>query len=240
MPSLSLCPREPASWPAPSGSGGGRASARASVLGSILVDHLVNGAGLFLGVLVLPLLLDLPPWLHSAVAAAFVVFVAALVTVALVRRGGPPAEPARGAGAPLRAGLAEVRANLRLGLAAVGSRRLLARSALASLVAWLLEIQVVLLTLHAFGIAVPWGVCVLVLVAANLALVAPFAPPGNFGTLEVGAMLALMGAGVAKEPALAFALGYHLLQVVPLALGGLVLAGRSLLSASPVPEQAGS
>ena len=75
------------------------------------------------------------------------------------------------------------------------------------------------------------------LMAVNLALVVPFAPPGNFGTIEVGATLALMESGVPKEHALAFALAYHFLQVIPLALGGLALAGRSLLRGAPLPHQ---
>ena len=75
----------------------------------------------------------------------------------------------------------------------------------------------------------PFGASLLVLMAVNLALVVPFAPPANLGTLELGATLALMEYGVPKEHALAFALVYHLLQVIPIGVGGLTLAGRSLL-----------
>ncbi len=94
------------------------------------------------------------------------------------------------------------------------------------------------LTLRAFDIPVPFGASLLVLMAVNLALVVPFAPPANLGTLEVGATLALMEYGVPKEQALAFALVYHLLQVIPIGVGGLVLAGRTLLSRpQAVPQQ---
>ena len=52
----------------------------------------------------------------------------------------------------------------------------------------------------------------------------PFAPPGNMGTLEVGATLALVEVGIAKSRALAFALCYHFLQVIPIGILGLLLA----------------
>jgi uncharacterized membrane protein YbhN (UPF0104 family) len=104
------------------------------------------------------------------------------------------------------------------------------------MVAWVLEMGVVSFTLWAFGIHVPFGVSLLVLMAVNLALVVPFAPPANLGTLELGATLALMEGGVPKGQALAFALVYHVLQVIPIGVGGLVLAGRSLLRGVPVPQ----
>jgi uncharacterized membrane protein YbhN (UPF0104 family) len=79
-------------------------------------------------------------------------------------------------------------------------------------------------------------VSLLVLMAVNLALVVPFAPPANLGSLEVGATLALMESGVPKERALAFALVYHLLQVIPIGFAGLSLASRTLLRAAPAPK----
>ena len=90
--------------------------------------------------------------------------------------------------------------------------------------------------MRAFDIQVPLGVSALVLVGVNVAMVVPFAPPANFGTVEVGATLALLEYGVSKEHALAFALVYHLLQVLPIGVGGLVLASRSLLQPVPVAQ----
>ncbi len=215
---------------------------RASILGSIVLDHLVNAAGMFLGIAALPLVLNLPTWLHSAIWLAVVVFAAAGSAVFLLR---PKAGQAVPEGAPSGDGrvagaIASFLAHVRLGLTAMTDRRALARSLLASVLAWLLEIHVVFFSLRAFDIQVPFGVSLLVLMAVNLALVVPFAPPGNFGTIEVGATLALMEWGVPKEQALAFALAYHFLQVIPLALGGLALAGRSLLRGTPVPDKVGS
>jgi len=76
-----------------------------------------------------------------------------------------------------------------------------------------------------------------VLVAVNLALAVPFAPPGNLGTLELGATLALVEFGVPKERALAFALCYHFLQVIPVGIIGFWTMSRGATPRS-APEAA--
>jgi glycosyltransferase AglD len=58
----------------------------------------------------------------------------------------------------------------------------------------------------------------LILVTINIAIALP--SPGNLGTLEAGAVLALHFLGVAKGPALAFALLYHASHLVPVILLG--------------------
>jgi predicted dehydrogenase/uncharacterized membrane protein YbhN (UPF0104 family) len=213
---------------------------RATILGSIVLDHLVNATGLFTAIAVLPLLLDTPAWLDSGIWLALALFAAAMGLVFFARP--KPGSPALGGTSVPRGRVAAAvggfLARARLGLTAVSDRRALGRSYGASLVAWLLEILVVFAALRAFDIQVPTGVSVLVLVAVNVAMIVPFAPPANFGTVEVGATLALLEYGVSKERALAFALVYHLLQIVPIGVGGLVLASRSLIQpASGVVHQ---
>jgi predicted dehydrogenase/uncharacterized membrane protein YbhN (UPF0104 family) len=211
---------------------------RAAIFGSIVLDALVNAVGMFLGIALLPFVLDLPGWLHSGIWAAIAMFSAFAVLVFLLRP--KPGQPTPGAAreptASMGGAIGGFLARARLGLAAVLDRRALLRSLGASLVAWGLEMTVVSLTLRAFHIAVPLGVTLLVLMAVNLALVVPFAPPANLGSLEVGATLALMESGIPKERALAFALVYHMLQVIPIGFAGLSLASRSLLRPAPVPR----
>jgi glycosyltransferase AglD len=211
---------------------------RATILGSILLDHLVGATGLFTMIALLPLVLDFPGWLNSGIALALGVF-ATLVGLVFFVRPRPGTPSLSGTSIPhgtVAAAVGGFLARARLGLTAVSDRRALARSYGTSLVAWLLEIVVVFAALRAFDIHVPLGVSVLVLVAVNVAMVVPFAPPANFGTVEVGATLALLEYGVSKEHALAFALVYHLLQILPIGVGGLVLASRSLIQPLPVPQ----
>ncbi len=85
-----------------------------------------------------------------------------------------------------------------------------------------------MIAMRAVGLNLPVAAAILVLLAVNLALALPFAPPGNLGTLEWGATLALLGFGVSKEQALAFGLVYHFLQILPIGLLGLLFAGGSV------------
>jgi uncharacterized protein (TIRG00374 family) len=116
-------------------------------------------------------------------------------------------------------------AKVRHGLLASREPRALAASFGVSLVAWTLEVNVTALSMKAVGLDLPLSAIFLVLVAVNLALAFPLAPPGNIGTLEISATLALVEFGVPKEKALAFAVVYHLLQVVPIGILGLAFAG---------------
>jgi hypothetical protein len=70
---------------------------------------------------------------------------------------------------------------------------------------WALEIVVIAITLRAVGLRLPVSAAFVVLLAVSLALALPFAPPGNVGTLEVGATLALVGFRRAKGRGLGLA-----------------------------------
>jgi uncharacterized protein (TIRG00374 family) len=117
---------------------------------------------------------------------------------------------------------------VRNGFLASRDPRALAVSVGASFVAWGLEINVASFSLRAVGLHLHLTAAILVLVAVNLALAIPFAPPGNIGTLELGAILALHEFGVPKEQALAFAICYHLLQVVPICILGFIFVTRDV------------
>ncbi len=83
--------------------------------------------------------------------------------------------------------------------------------------AWLLDICVISLSMHAVAIPVRLDGPLLVILIVNLAIAIP-AAPGNIGTLELAATFALTTLGVQQERAAAFALLYHGVQLVPLVL----------------------
>lgn len=202
---------------------------RTAIFGSIVLDHLVNAAGLLTGLAVLPLFIGVPDWIQSGGWVALALFAVGATAVALLRPSDKAIlDPSR-EGLPVRR-IASVLARIRQGLTGARHPRALGLSFGASLVAWALEVNVTGLALRAMGLQLPLSAVFLVLLAVNLALVFPVAPPGNLGTLELGATLALLGFGVSKERALAFALCYHLLQVVPIAIMGGFFASRMGLS----------
>lgn len=198
---------------------------RTSVLSSIVLDHLVNAAGLLLAVALLPLIIEVPLWVRPGALAALALFAAGAILVFAVRprrrEAGAPA-----ASLPVRS-LAGLLANARLGLAATARPRALALSFAAALASWAVEGNVTAVSMKAVGLPLSYSTALLVLLAVNLALAFPLAPPGNIGTVEVGATLALVGLGVPKEQALAFGIVYHVLQVAPIGALGILFATRS-------------
>jgi uncharacterized protein (TIRG00374 family) len=199
---------------------------RATLLGSIVLDHLVDAAGLLTGLALLPFFMGVPDWVRAGSWIIFGLFVVVSMLVAALR---PRAD---GSTTP-PGGLLRLRrfSNLLLkvqhGLTGARQPRALVKAYGASLVGWTLEVNVVALALKAVGVELPMAAAFLVLAAVNLALVFPVAPPGNLGTVELGATLALVEVGVPKEKALAFAICYHMLQLIPIAVMGVFFAGRS-------------
>ncbi len=99
-------------------------------------------------------------------------------------------------------------------LRAVHAERSWVRSLLWSLFSDTVDLLLVALCLRALGIAVHPAVWAMVLLSVNFALLLP-STPGNLGVLEAGAVVALVAAGVPPEAALAFALVYHAIQLIP-------------------------
>jgi uncharacterized membrane protein YbhN (UPF0104 family) len=81
------------------------------------------------------------------------------------------------------------------------------------------------LCLHAVGADLWPGAWLVVLLAINVAILVP-STPGHVGVMEAGALAALLALGVPPERALAGAVLYHAVQLVPGTALGLVSLGR--------------
>jgi len=102
------------------------------------------------------------------------------------------------------------------GLQASTPGRIAAMSAL-SLLGWATELGMLLLFQTAFHLVPSLRTAVLTLVGINAAIVIP-SVPGNFGTFEAGASMALIMGGAPRDVAVTYALTYHLSHVVPVTL----------------------
>jgi uncharacterized protein (TIRG00374 family) len=103
-----------------------------------------------------------------------------------------------------------------------------ARALLLSLLAWTCEIAMIVLAARAVGLKFSFPLATIVLLGINLAMALP-STPASAGPFEGATVAVLMFAGVGKGPALAFALFYHALQVIPVTVAGiaaLLLAKR--------------
>jgi len=78
----------------------------------------------------------------------------------------------------------------------------------------------------------PWVAAPLVLLALNLAIAVP-TTPGHVGAFEAAVVVALELLGCARPAALAFALVYHALMVLPVTAVGIVVFWRLRRAAEP-------
>jgi uncharacterized membrane protein YbhN (UPF0104 family) len=102
------------------------------------------------------------------------------------------------------------------GLSASTPKRVLAMAVL-SLAGWGVELLMLLMFQSAFHLGPSFYLALLTLVGINAAIVIPTLP-GNFGTFEAGATMALVMGGAARDVAVLYALTYHLTHVIPVAL----------------------
>jgi uncharacterized protein (TIRG00374 family) len=96
------------------------------------------------------------------------------------------------------------------------------------LLVWAADLGEVMAVLYAVDIHLPVAAGLLILLTLNLTIMVP-STPAQVGALEAGALWALDLLQVSHEPALAFALLYHLLQVIPLIAAGLIFELRLVL-----------
>ncbi len=187
----------------------------ADVAAVAIAEKLLDAVTILLVVAPVPWLLPgLPAWVTDSIlicaAVAVVAFIGLYVAVGRLK------EP-RSWFARFIAGMHVLHSPRRL---------LLAMAAL--FVVWIADWVMIWLVAYAVGIAMPVAAGLLILFTLNLAITAPSTPAG-VGALEVGVLAATRLLGIPDEPALAFALLYHALQIVPLVVVGLALEWRLVL-----------
>jgi peptidoglycan/xylan/chitin deacetylase (PgdA/CDA1 family)/uncharacterized membrane protein YbhN (UPF0104 family) len=191
----------------------------ATLTATAFIDHLLGSVALFAALGLLAALAPVPLWLRSAGTVASAGAAAALVALWLLRPRGDMPHPIE------TKGLRGVVARSRQGLVAVGRPRALVISWTFAFAGWGAEVLIGYLSLRAFGLHADAESSLLVVIATTLSAAASVSP-GNAGAFELACVLALGSLGVAREPALAFAIGYHAVHLVPVALlgGGWLLA----------------
>jgi glycosyltransferase 2 family protein len=113
-------------------------------------------------------------------------------------------------------------ARLIAGMHVVRDWKRMALSIITLVLTWTADLIAVTLVLHAVGITISIGGAMFILFTFNLAVAVP-ATPGQIGTLQVGALAATSILQIPEEPALAFALLYQAMQLIPLLIVGLIL-----------------
>jgi uncharacterized membrane protein YbhN (UPF0104 family) len=195
-------------------------------------EKLLDGISMLILVAPVPWLLPgLPAWVAGAIALcaaiAIALFVALVIAVPRIGRAAREGAPQPGAIRRFIAGMHGLRSPRRV----LGSLGVL-------MLTWAFDLGEVTCVLYAVGIDLPIAAGLLILFTLNLTIMVPSTPAG-VGALELGAIVALDLLHVPRAPALAFALLYHALQVVPIIIVGLSLELRLVLGRdreASVPE----
>lgn len=190
--------------------------------GAAVTDKLLHAVSLLALAAPLPLLLPaLPVWVNDSLVACAVIATCVLVAIyiAVGRVRGRDERAPRSWFARTIAGMAAVR----------DPRRLAATLGVLALV-WTVDLLTILTVLHAVHVTLPASAALFILFALNLVIAVPVTP-ANVGTLQLGALAATQLLGVPDEPALAFALLYHAIQIIPLLLVASVLEFRLMIPA---------
>ena len=187
--------------------------ARATALGTVALDHSVNGVVMFAFAALLPALLPVPRWMAVVVWLGMAGAVALVLTFLWLAKHPESLPSGRLANAVARA---------RSGLMAARNPAAVAQAAMFSALAWSLEIVVTMLALAAFHLPHGLPQAMGVIFGVNLALAIP-SPPASLGNFELGAGTALVALGGDPGHAAAFAIGLHAIQLLPtLVMGGLM------------------
>jgi len=202
---------------------------RATALGTVALDHSVNGVVMFAFAALLPALLPVPRWVAAAVWVGMAGAIGLALTLLWLAKHPESVPSGR---------IAHAVAHARSGLMGARNPRAVAEAATFSALAWCLEICTTLLVLSAFHLPHDLPHAMGVIFGVNLALAIP-SPPAALGNFELGAGTALVAFGGDAGDAAAFAIGLHAVQLLPaLVMGGLLLG--TFRKSGPVAPPAGA
>lgn len=209
----------------------------ATLVAAAALDYVIGAAALVPLLALLALATPLPAWAeHTLLGLAVLSALGGLgVWLLRPRRAGPGLPHAHGhPGAPRRGKVADLVHRLRDGFEAAHAPWAIAASVGWGLAGWAAEVVIAWCSLAAVGLPPTLGAASLAVVASTAANVVAVSP-GNAGPFELAVVVALAGLGIDREPALAFALLYHLVHLAPVAVIGGAVLWREARRAGPAP-----
>ena len=195
---------------------------KTTVLGTLVLDRVFEGVGMFVVLVALPFMLETPDWMRQGTLVFVIMMTAILALLILLVRSEserwitwlPVSEK-------WTSFLQTMVGKLKEGFKTLNNAWTTAVVLLISAAVWFIQGYMVQLCLRSIGLHFGLDHALFILMVINLAIMAP-AAPGNIGTFEFSAMLALGYLGVDRAPALSFALIYHFVQMIPLTLAGIL------------------
>lgn len=207
---------------------------RATILGTEIVDRWLDWWGWIPTFIVVCLVTTPPSWLYKALGIFGAVLTAwAAAMVILTRRRYEPKPGSK---------FGQIWSAIQTGIVSFRSPRTWLIALFVAPLPWLWETGAIVFLARAFGIDLGPVEAFSVLIGFNLATVVP--SPGGIGPIEAGGTAALVFFGVDQSQALALMIVYHLTQLVPAIVTGVVilvaegerLFGRDQSVSEPVAE----
>jgi uncharacterized membrane protein YbhN (UPF0104 family) len=191
------------------------------ILGSIVLERVIDISVLAIGVALASLVLGAPAWIVevSLLAAIAGILAVVLLSTGLIGRLGRLI--GRFGRLRMMAFLGRAIGEVAAGATVIGRGGPVMLAIGLTVLSWLLEGTVYWLAAAAVGVQVPPTAALLVAAGTVLATAIPSAP-AYVGTFELAATTLAVAFGVPAADALAWAVVAHVVTVVPLAIGGLV------------------
>lgn len=195
-----------------------------TVLGTTVLDHCMDALGSVPLLIVLPIMMNVPHWIHMV---SWALFASLAVLLLLIKWVTHPDRLQRVSQWENRPGiwgwLARTLQKFGQGFSLLGSVKAFALAEFWSILSWLVQACLAVLVAKAVGLELSLAQGFLVVIGINLFCLVP-STPGAFGTFEAGAVIGLTFLGVDPTQASLFAVLLHLIEVAPVALVGMLCA----------------
>ncbi len=210
---------------------------------TVMLETLLDGLSLMVFLAGASVMLVLPDWLQRGQTYGAVVitaiFALLVASIALRDRLGRKVERLRTRLSDRwHTRVSHLWTNFQEGVSSLRSIRHLILALVTSFASWLGQLAVISLLLYAFGLVLPTGAALVLMVMNTLLLVIPITP-GNVGTYQVATVVGLSLFGVDKTDAVSYGIVLQATTYVPIACVGLyhyVRYARTLSGVRPDKE----
>lgn len=210
---------------------------------TVVLEALLDGLSLVLFMMGASAALVLPEWLERGERWGIIVILGLLAVVFLTvqfrdKVGSTLQRLEARLPRPVYVRVDRIWSNLSEGLAALRSLKHLTLAFFCSVASWLGNLAVISLLLFAFGLTLPAGAALVLMIVNTMLLVVPITP-GNIGTYQVACVLGLSLFGVPKTDAVSYGLVLQAASFLPIAAVGTYHYLRSPWSLSDSQREAG-
>jgi uncharacterized protein (TIRG00374 family) len=195
---------------------------KTTVIGSAALDRIFEGIGMFILLVIMPLIMDTPDWMKKGTLGFIIFFSILLIGLILFMKVNPDTIIKY---IPLsdktNAFLKGVLEKLQKGFEAINNIKTSSIATILSLLGWIVQVLMIHFVILSFGIHISPLAALMTLLSVNIAIMIP-AAPGSLGTFELAVVLALGFFNIEKSLALSIALTYHFIQLIPVTIAGAI------------------